>query len=349
MNKDNHTLRGVAFDLVKLGLSGALICGIAWGFLVLDEEATVPDAEADIAGSGPISSVTGRNFAEIMDKSGMKPKPYEINGNDVFFSVGYSDESPREVLDYYQTRFVAAGINPKKFTEVPESTYTRTIGDLAAGEVQMDEYEKQYKAMMLNGGVVPLVVSDEQVTMGGTVVRGGKTKGVREYFPEWSFDPEGDPHLEELMEGFRFIEAKRTRPGGKTRITSVWADRDFDSGKMQKPNQKGLRSVVEAPACIGCSVGTQMRSRDPSEPYSMSNMYTSRSIVQTREFYAAAMKNRGWQTSDATEAINYARTNLGVLDDVDLLSFTRGGVESTILLFDDPKERRTRVSIVESR
>ena len=151
-----------------------------------------------------------------------------------------------------------------------------------------------------------------------------------------------------MMQGFRFIEAKRPRKGGKTRVTSVWADDDFDFDQMNNPNKKGVRSVVQAPLCVGCQLGSQMKSLALDENFSISNSFTTHSINDTRDFYVAAMKNRGWTRSPASEMISYARRELDVLPDVELLNFTRGGHESTIMIYTDIDVTNTRVSIVES-
>ena len=198
----------------KLALSGALICAVGWSMLVLDETGQVPESEADVVTSVPKRAIVGENFTEVMVNSGLTPKPYEFNGNNVFFAVGYTDRSPMELLDKYQQNFVDSGVNVQKFMEVPESRYTKSLNDYKEGNVgEVDDYERMYNAVLVNGGVVPVAVTENQVTMGGLVAKGSKHGRTNELFPEWELG--GDIDLGEMMQGFRFIEAKKVRKGGE--------------------------------------------------------------------------------------------------------------------------------------
>ncbi len=341
---------------LKLAASGALICGIAAIFLIADERGSVSDADADIVTNVPVKHVAGHDFTEVVAKTGMRPRPYEVNGNEVYFAVGYTDEEPNEILEAYQKKFVASGINKREFNSIPKAKFDRTMEDLVSikearsledlEKFDMDEYELDYNLAMLNGGVVPISQRPGYVAMGGMVSK-EKSEKLDDVFGGWNVAQNPEAELGGFMDGFRFIDAQKVGEK-RTRVTSVWSRDKFDFDKMDDPNQKGVTPVTVTPACIGCSVGTQMKSLSPSEPYRMSNMYTSQSRADVIAFYDKAMRNRGWEPGDASQAMGYVKRELGVLEGVDVLNFTKGGMESTITVFPDPSGAKTQVAIVES-
>ena len=349
-------MKSLIVNGAKLGLSGALICGIAAIFLVTDPHGEVTEAEADIAAKVPVKHVAGHDFAEVVAKTGMRPRPYEVNGNEVYFAVGYTDEEPEEILQAYQKKFVASGINTRVFDRVPDAKFERTMQDLVdlkevdsledLRKYDMDEYERDYNLAMLNGGVVPISQRPGYVAMGGMVSK-EKSEKLEDVFGNWSPEHNPDAKLGGFMDGFRFIDAQKVAEK-RTRVTSVWSRDKFDFDKMDDPNKEGVAPVTQTPACIGCSVGMQMKSLSPSERYRMSNMYTSKSRADVIAFYDKAMRNRGWQPTDASEAMGYVKRELGVLEGIDVLNFTKDGMESTISVFPDPSGYQTQVAVVES-
>jgi hypothetical protein len=341
---------------LKLGLSGALICGVAAVFLITGGTAEVSEAEADIAVKVPVKHVAGHDFTEVVAKTGMRPRPYEVNGNEVYFAVGYTDEEPDEILAAYQKKFVASGINTREFNTIPEAKFERTVQDFVSikdartledlEKFDMDEYELDYNLAMLNGGVVPISQRPGYVAMGGMVSK-EKAEKLDDVFGSWNAAQNPEAKLGGFMDGFRFIDAQKVGEK-RTRVTSVWSRDKFDFEKMNDPNQEGVTPVTVTPACVGCSVGMQMKSLSPSERYRMSNMYTSQSRADVIAFYDKAMRNRGWEPTDASEAMGYVKREIGVLEGIDVLSFTKGGMESTISVFPDPSGTQTQVAVVES-
>ena len=221
-------MKKLIITVAKFGLSGALICGIAAIFLVADERGSVSDAEADIATNVPVKHIAGHDFTEVVAKTGMRPRPYEVNGNEVYFAVGYTDEGPDEILRAYQKKFVASGINAQEFNTIPDAKFERTMQDLMSikdarsledlQKFDMDEYEQAYNLAMLNGGVVPISQRPGYVAMGGMVSKDESEK-LEDVFGGWDAAQNPEAQLGGFMDGFRFIDAQKVGEK-RTRVTS---------------------------------------------------------------------------------------------------------------------------------
>lgn len=336
-------MRKVAFSLAKLGLCGTTIVVIAVLFLTVHPKEGIQPAEADITDFFPTNLITGKDFTQLANNSGLRPKPYQVNGNDVYLAVGKTEMPPQEVLSFYQKRFVQAGINPREFHEVPPAKYQRKFVDIGKGDLSPDELE--YNMTMLTGGVVPLVVDSEYVAMGGILPRSG-AKNMDELFEGWSYEGERSG-----ADGFRFLDAQRDEKSGLTRVTSVWSDRDFDWQKMEKPRAGDVAPDLEVPACMGCSVLMRMKSMDPKERY-QANLYEATTPgAHVAAFYEKTMRNRNWQRSDANRTLDYVRAQYPDLmprPDAELLHFTQGKRELTIAIIPDARTYRTMVTTIES-
>lgn len=335
-------------NLAKLGFAGATIFGIAWTITVQDTDGDVQEAQADIATYTTTEALLGGSFGKTMEASGMKPRPYEMNGNQVFFAVEYVKQDPEEVLDYYQEQFVAAGINERKFTEVPEAKFHRSIQDLTNPKGQkMSEEEVEYNEALLTGGVVPLTQRDGYVAMGGMVPRESHAR-VNELVEDWASND--SRNLFRQMDGFRFIDAQQWPGQIGSRVTSVWADSDFDAEKMAQPQKNAGPPVLETPICLGCNVGMQMRSLDKSERFRIGHFYSNRQKDDLLSFYRTAMKNRGYDSGQAQTAIGLARQYLGPgeIPSGAIMTYQRNGTEAMIAVFDDHSLDETSVMVVET-
>lgn len=333
-----------AFTFVKLLLAGATVFGIGSLLVVRGINGDIAEAEADISTFTTTQALYDGNYGKVVESSGLKPRPYEMNGNQVFFAVGYVKESPQDVLEFYQEKFVEAGINERKFMEVPEGKFNRTIGDLA-NKPRLSEDELAYNRALLTGGVVPISERPGYVAMGGMVPKGAYNNDLDEIIADWSAN-EGD--VDRPMGGFRFIDAQQWPNQIGSRVTSVWADEGFDAAKMNDPAKNAGPPVLETPVCIGCAVGMQMRSLDKSERYRIGHFYATRGKSDVVSFYDKAMLGRGFESGDAHKAIEYARNYLGTeVPDGNILQFKKGGTESLIAIFDDPRTLETSVVVVE--
>lgn len=341
-----NTVKAQIWNLAKLGLAGATIFGIAWAISVGDPEDGVQEAQADIATWASTKTIFGGgNFGKTIEASGMKPRAYEMNGNQVFFAVGYVKEDPQEVLDYYQEEFVAAGVNKRKFLDVPEEKFKRTIGGMGKAQ-QLTEEELDYNEALLTGGVVPLTTRPGYVAMGGMVPK-ERVSDIDELIEDWKANDTNNIYRQ--MDGFRFLDAQQFPGQIGSRVTSVWADESFDAEKMAHPEKNAGPPVLSTPVCMGCSVGMQMRSLDTSEKFRIGHFYSQRSRDDLVNFYDHAMPRKGFESGDANKAIDLARRYLGAeVPPGAVLQFTHGGAESLVTIFDDKRLGETSVIVVES-
>ncbi|QED27114.1 hypothetical protein FRD01_07635 [Microvenator marinus] len=332
----------------KLGLAGAIIAGVAGVMLVTQPDGEVSEAEADIATFTTTKALYDEDFAKVVESSGLKPKPYELNGQLVYFAVNYTERSPTEILEAYQKRFVEAGINKKEFLEVPEGKYKRTLDDFASLDpkrINLNEDELDYNEAILNGGVVPLERREGYVAMGGMVPKDDRHDSLEELFADWQIDQ--IDRLGTKMGAWRFIDAQALGPN-YTRVTSMWSGDNTNFEAMGNPQKAGVNPIMETPVCMGCSVGSQMKSLDKSHRYRIGHFYGGRSTDDLVGFYETAMRSRGFELSDGSKAVEFARAYIGGVPEGKIMSFSREGLDAFIAIAPDTKLGETSVTVVEA-
>lgn len=340
-------MRKLLWNFAKVTGAGATIFAIAWQISVGGADLEVDEATADIGTWTTTEAMFGGDFAKSVAAGGMVPRAYEMNGNLVHFGVAYVKESPDEVLDHYQEQFVRAGINEKKFTEVPDGKFTRTLQDARKNTKPLSDEEMEYNTAMLTGGVVPVAKRPGYVAMGGVVPK-KRLESVNEIVDDWVASGEHSDMARQI-DGFRFIDAQQWPGQIGSRVTSVWADSGFDARKMSNPQQEGVAPILETPVCMGCNVGMQMRSLDPNEKYRIGHFNSRKAPRNVLDFYTRAMANRGFETGDAHKAVELARRYLGPeVPSGNVLTYKRGGVESLVAIFDNSKTGETSVMVVET-
>ncbi|RDV40017.1 hypothetical protein DV096_05520 [Bradymonadaceae bacterium TMQ3] len=331
--------------LLKLGVSGAVIVAIGATVLVSSSPGEVKEAEADLTDflTGPRAEQ--RNFERVIAESGLKPRSYDYNGNDVYFAAGDSELSPSEVLTYYQERFHAVGVNSKVYTEPlmrmgnDPTTYVDALAE--------SDYAEQNHAM-LNGEVVPLHVSDELVTMGSMVPR-KQSDDVIDMIDTWPLSPQGGLDIEDNMRSYRLIEARRNLDTGGSTVTASWAADGFDPRLIRDPDAPGARPDLNVPACAGCERVSRLAGNDPSEPYVVNLYRTNGAPESVERFYRSAMVNRGWTLSKSTELLDeYARYVPQIAEmSGELLNFERDGHHVSLVVQHNDEGGTTVVSIEE--
>lgn len=251
-------------------------------------------ASADIADFMPQSVFAPASTSAIVKDSGLTPRKYNINGNDVYFAVGETMMSPREVLEHYQTEFAAAGINSRKYLESPQQ---KINGDPEKFKLYGAEAQEVVDAMS-DGEVVPYLVTNNYISMGGPIITADSFKEILE---EWGPTALDDPNR--VMKGWRFIDARR-KATGTTEVTSIWADENFDFNKFRNPNGARIGLNPAVPACPGCRL--VLRSNSVEESMSVDQYASQASPEAVRDFYVKSMTARGWELSDTTRAMEHA-------------------------------------------
>lgn len=331
--------------LLKLGVSGAVIVAIGATVLVSSSPGEVKEAEADLTDflTGP--KAEQRNFERVIAESGLVPRSYDYNGNDVYFAAGDSELSPTELLEYYQERFHAVGVNSKVYTEPlvrpgpTANVYQDAFKDPA--------YLEQNHAM-INGEVVPLHVTEDLVAMGSMVPR-KKTDDIAELVETWNHSQNGGLDIEENMRSYRMVEARRNPDTGGSTVTATWASDGFDPKLIRDPDAIGSRPDLSVPACAGCERVSRLAGNNPGEPYVV-NLYKSHAAPASIErFYRAAMENRGWSLSESTELLDEYARHVPQLAAVhgELLNFERDGHHVSLIIEEDERGDTMVVSIEE--
>ncbi|TXD38903.1 hypothetical protein FRC98_00435 [Lujinxingia vulgaris] len=333
--------------LLKLGVSGAAIAAIGATVLVSSSPGEVKEAEADLTDflSGPRAEQ--RNFERVIAESGLKPRSYDYNGNEVFFAAGDSELSPTELLEYYQERFHAVGVNSKVYTEPLMRLDMDSNPNTYVDALQESDYAEQNHAM-LNGEVVPLHVSDEMVTMGSIVPR-SESDDVVDMIDTWPLSPKGGLDIEDNMRSYRMIEARRNLDTGGSTVTASWAADGFDPRLIRDPDAPGARPDLSVPACAGCERVSRLAGNDPGEPYVVNLYRTNGAPTSVERFYRSAMVNRGWKLSKSTELLDEYARHVPQLASMsgELLNFERDGHHVSLIVQHDETGGTTVVSIEE--
>ncbi|MEZ4462487.1 MAG: hypothetical protein R3E66_22735 [bacterium] len=325
-------------NVAKLAVAGGVVAAIFFSLTTGSPEG-VQEAEADILDLVPGSVFAGQNTTEIVAKSGLRPRAYEVNGNKVLFAVGETDVSPMGVLEYYQEQFVTAGINTEKYLDTPNGG--RTADEKKASA---DKGLKQLHAMM-RGEVIPYFASNDYVSMGGPIPR---DKALPELIKEWEANP--PESKQRIFKGFRFIDAQR-KSNGKTRVTSVWADEKFDFKAMKDPNNAQLGPNLKVPACPACELVARTRSLEADEPHALEQYKTFQDPDTAIEFYRKAMLGRGWELTDTSAAMDYVASRVPDMPfntKGKFLSFAKNDEFVTVTAFRNP-EAGTIVSVAEMK
>lgn len=340
-------------NLLKIGLAGLTIAGIWTAMLVLSDDAQVEEADADIVNVVMGGETNTEKFVSSLDNLGMpEPRPYDWNGNKVFFSTTLTKESPEQVLVRFQREFVRAGINERPYDSAASTVDSSIDPNLwksmnkDRAEVASEKFAERWErdSAFFGGGIVPITVAEEYVAMAGTVSKGQAEDGF-DFIKELHED-KGKP-LTEHVGALRFIEA--TDVGHGSRISAVWSDEDIEFSKFtatEKASDVSMSSRI--PSCMGCKRLMRFAGESQEEESYVMNIYEGTlPVAHTVEFYEKAMFNRGWRLAPSTKMLrNLAADGIVPEMDAEVLSFEKNGEFATIMV--QPKHGKTSVQIMES-
>ncbi|MFU8806831.1 MAG: hypothetical protein ACNA8W_23695, partial [Bradymonadaceae bacterium] len=282
--------------LSKLGLCGASIAAIAWGVISFYPSSTmVKESEADIVSLVTFARSSTQKFASTLDALGHDaPRSYDYNGNKVFFSSKTTTQDPMEVLHEYQRVFTQRGINERPYLEAIEDGY---LGDVDTAEDFARLIEERGLAM-LSGQLVPSVITENHISMGGGLIEGEPTTCAEASKILEKKADEGVTDFEDLFRGFRSIDATRSEDGQRTFVTASWSDGDLDMRKHQPDHHEPVLDANPdplVPSCPGCTRLTRFAGERAEEQY-VSNIFKSpQHHSSVLEFYLKAMESRGWR------------------------------------------------------
>ena len=126
MSKKTTTVRKSLRNVLKLGVSGAFLTGIAASIVLFspqqdqknDQEVSlvVKESNADLAWFSPMNPGKTQRFAMALDELGHEPpRLYDLNNNEVYFSTRpVRGKNPREIMAEYQRKFVEVEVGGPK-------------------------------------------------------------------------------------------------------------------------------------------------------------------------------------------------------------------------------------------
>lgn len=268
-------------NLAKMTVAGAIVATIAFGFGVFDETASVPASNADIFAMDFADRTSTEKFVASLEELGHnRPEVYNLNGNTVFFSSAFHEQEPRAVMEKYQREFHEQGLNPELFLEVNDANSDRMM------------------KTALSGGVVPMMISEDNILLGG-VVSVGDTRTEEDLVRNFEANKGKAPW--KLFDAHRYVEINRD--GGRTLVTSSWSDKGFDYEKMIPGSRAaGANTDPDVPACPGCVRLTSFS--DEGEGHYRNNVYFGVSDVRSQaDFYDQAMRARGWEQTETSRVM----------------------------------------------
>lgn len=333
------TMKRALTNFTKLAVAGATVWGVAFYILasapptVEKPVGDVKSAEADISWFNVGSD--GHEFTRAMAAAGLEPRPYDLNGNLMYFANGKVDKTPAEVEEAIQKILVDHRVNSKSYAGAKTNESLMLAGDFSikegAAKFADDAGNAEVSAAMLNGEVVPTSRRNDYVAMTGidygkskdeimAALQAGEIKSLKDIEPK----------------SYKFFEATYEPDTGMTDLQAVWTAGEFDPKKMNNTAFKQQEPDPNIPACMGCERQVRFQSLAADEPVRANRWNTMMSLDQTYQFYQRAMANRGWKESGVQEKLDRLG-NAGVLTGIQgkVLNLEQNGKSMQIILISD--------------
>jgi hypothetical protein len=312
-------MKYVLQPLAVLTAASALLCAALWATVWTPGQGVQPSS-ADItdlfASEG---ETTTTKFQRALDHLGHEPaRAFDLNGNTVYFSVNFVDNSPTEVLKRYQDEFVYQGINQASYTSI-DSVRTQ-----------------QARRDMLTGGLVPTEISAGFITMGGGVTENRARDD--DDLVQLGVDLAKD-RLPKTFRAYRSVEIFR-EPGARwTTVAASWSDEAFDYRKMRAGSDQEDQMVdARIPACPGCTRLQRFEDLDPSAGHVDHIFIGQTSPLEMLRFYDRALGARGWSPAPSSAVLARAkRLNIG-LPDAHVRHYIRGSQTLTLTSYVGPDQ-----------
>jgi hypothetical protein len=322
----------------KLALTGAIIAGLAFFVFAQSPEdgsLDVKEAEADIGWFS--AGDDGHNFTRAIVKAGMKPRPYDLNGNRMYFASGRTEMKPAEVESTMQDIFVEEGVNEKNHTGRQPMEQAALLGDLQSpeGRANLAQENTETGELFMDGEVMPVQRRRGYVAMAGydwkmseedmiDRISAGKMS-AREFHPD------------NMITGYKFVDATWEPASRMTSVTSVWTGDDFKAERMHDEGFKKQTPDPNVPACIGCERDFRFQSLAKDEPVRANKWRTNASVEETYRFYSKAMHQRGWSANRSDDVLQELATRLPSVGAISgrLLHLEKDGKVMTIAMVPD--------------
>lgn len=286
-------------NTLKITAAGSVVFAIGFATLTQNpqEPTAVKEAEADISF---FNGKDGTEFTRAMASLGLKPRPYDFNGNVMYFASGYADgKTPADVMHIVQDELVNYGVNKRNYSDVtPMQAHLRSVDWRQDKNGESFEPIQDISKAYISGEVVPIEKSSGYIAMAGVNPQKSYEKVLEDYKKHKELG------LNEQLGGYRFIDATHEPNLERTMITAVWSDDEFSSNKFENKSFIKPPPDPNIPACIGCDRDFRMKSLASNEPYTANKFTTNADLDTTYNFYRQAMINRGWNESGFQDKMN---------------------------------------------
>ncbi len=286
----------------KLAVTGAIIFGLAFLAATQDPSSDLGEVSSATADIGWFSvGDDGHNFSRAIAASGLEPRPYDLNGNRMYFAAGKSNLQPADVEASMQKIFVEQGVNSENHTGIPAMQNSAAKVDFRSegAAEQLAQKTGDAARLLMKGEVLPMVRNKHYVSMMGYDWRMSEDELV-EKLEKGELSKE-QFHPDYMIKGYKFVDA--TSEAGGSAVTAVWTDQDFDAKKMNNESFKQVAPDPSVPACVGCERDFRFQSLAKNEPYSANRWTTNQSPDEALRFYRTAMAERGWTESGSTDVL----------------------------------------------
>ncbi len=298
----------------KLAGCAVVIAALAIGFSIF----ATSESQADIAWLSPFERSSSERFDAALENLGHdEVERYDLDGNTVYFSTNSTYDSPRRAMVDYQEEFRRQGLNDRVYLDIVS-----------------DEFQARTETS-LTGGLAPLAISDQHVTLGGVITANEAEDG------DGLLENLADAHsAHDLFRGHRYIEITRERDQSRTTIVATWSDDDFDYQRMDPMadvGDQGYDSIV--PPCPGCVRLSRFADDNPDRADRRTLSYSGpRSVDDTRRYYVQALAQQGWERESMDSALDRITPVVGLSLPEAVSDRYRRGDEQLLLTF-TPDER----------
>ena len=346
--KKTDLIANAMWGTVKLGIAGATICAIGWAFLTFGPEGEVQESQADIHDLALLAPLDNtQRFVKALDNLGHeKPRIYNYNGTQVYFSTRASDKKPRALIREYQEAFVEEGVNEKVYDVRVDLDALAAKGEDAIQK----EADARVKAM-LNGEVQVIYHDDNRVIMASALLDRSKAPPTK-VTPKQDGTAELDFDFKEVFTAHRYIEATWHPVRKETVVTASWGDESFDIEKTLPTSQQdpttrmqNAATDLDVPSCLGCERVTRFATDANDKPYVFQVFDSPQNKDQVADFYRKAMTGRGWQESKHAKHLeNFSFEHADEVEGGKVLQFKRGIQNVTLTIH--PSETGSSVSAI---
>jgi hypothetical protein len=320
----------------KLGLTGAIIVGIGFFAFTQDPDSSVGEvapAEADI-GWFDVGS-DGHEFTRAIAVAGMEPRPYDLNGNRMWFASGRTELKPNQVEDTMQDIFVEQGVNEDNHAGIKPMEQMALNADnftTDRGKENLARAGGDNARLLMDGEVIPIQRKPGYVAMAGYDWRMSDEEMIEQMESGKADSSLFNPDY--MMKGYKFLDATWEPESRMTSITSVWTDDKFDSKKMRNESFKEQEPDPNIPACMGCERDFRFQSLAKNEPYRANHWNTQMTPSDTYGFYQRAMASRGWKASNSQAMLDKVSAKLPTVGAINgrMLNLEKDGKSMVIAL-----------------